>query len=462
MLQYPVNAVPRQSLAWARTPNLYYGSHPRDPHGMNPMTTRIAVSLRSLQRWAASTPILNPRDEQDRNARLLYLNTALVGVEAGGIMAFLAVFLARLGATSTLVGWLTSAPALLAVLLLIPGAMVAERYTDQVRVRNIYVAVVRLGFLLCAVAPWFIAQEHLPAVLVVIWTLKTLPDVVAIPSWTSVMARAITPRRRAQINGTRWALLSVVSAGCSAGFGWLLDQVTFPLNYQIVFLISFALSSLDMFFFARIRVPPLARPELAHAPTVWGRFAEYLRPVMHYRPFLVFLGGTILYRLALNMPAPLFSLYWVNELQAPDTLIGLRGTVGHGALVAGYMMWGRLANRLGHRRVLTYSALGLGLYPILTALSPSAPWLLPVAAVWGITVAGVDIGLFDMMLAACPEHRQPLYAAVWSMATNAAIFAGPLLGAALSNVTSIATALIIAGIAQWVATIPFATLPHDV
>jgi MFS family permease len=429
---------------------------------MNAMTTSITAGLRSLRRWAANTAMLNPRDREDRNARLLYLNTALVGVESGGILAFLAVFLARLGASSTLVGWLTSAPALLAVLLLIPGAMIAERYTDQVKVRNTFVAVVRLAFLLCAVAPWFIAEEHLPLVLVIIWTLKTLPDVVAIPSWTSVMARAVSPRRRAQINGTRWALLSVVSAGCSAGFGWLLDQIAFPLNYQLVFLISFALSSLDMVFFARVEVPPLERPDLQQAGTGRERFVEYLRPVVHYRPFLVFLSATILYRLALNLPVPLFSLFWVNELHAPDTLIGLRGTVGYAALVAGYTIWGRLTNRLGHRRVLRWSAFGLGLYPILTALSPSAGWLLPVAAVWGITVAGVDIGLFDLMLAACPEHRQPLFAAVWSMATNTAIFVGPLLGAALSNATTLATALIIAGVAQWVTTIPFSALPHDV
>jgi MFS family permease len=425
---------------------------------MRPMT----LGLRSLWRWAGNTSVLNPRDQEDRNARLLYLNTALVGVETGGIMAFLAVFLARLGATPTLVGWLTSAPALLAVLLLIPGAMVAERYTDQVKVRNAYVAAVRLGFLLCGLAPWFVPREHLPLVLVLVWTLKTLPDVVAIPSWTVVMARAISPRRRAQINGTRWALLSLVSAGSSALFGWLLDQIVFPLNYQIVFLISAALSSLDILFFAHIRVPPLDRPARGESRTVWGRFAEYLHPVAHYRPFLVFLSATMLYRLALNLPVPLFSLFWVNELQAPDTLIGLRGTVGYAALVAGYMLWGRLANRLGHRRVLTWSALGLGLYPIVTALSPSAPWLLPAAFVWGITAAGVDIGLFDLMLAACPEQRQPLFAAVWSMAANAAIFAGPLLGAALSNATTIATALVIAGIAQWVTTVPFTALPHDV
>ena len=256
--------------------------------------------------------------------------------------------------------------------------------------------------------------------------------------------------------------MSLVSAVSTALFGWLLDQIVFPLNYQIVFLISALLSSLDIIFFARLRVPPLEHPTPRPSGTVWGRFADYLRPVAHHRPFVVFLSATTLYRLTLNLPVPLFSLFWVKELQAANTIIGLRGMVGYAALVVGYTLWGRLANRLGHRRVLTWSALGLGFYPILTALSPSALWLLPAAFVWGITAAGVDIGLFDLMLAACPEQRQPLFAAVSSMATNAAIFAGPLLGATLANATTITTALIIAGIAQWVATFPFRALPSDV
>lgn len=46
--------------------------------------------------------------------------------------------------------------------------------------------------------------------------------------------------------------------------------------------------------------------------------------------------------------------------------------------------------------------------------------------------------------------------------SNAAIFAGPLLGAALLNATAVATASIIAGIARWVRTVPFSALPYGV
>jgi len=177
---------------------------------------------------------------------------------------------------------------------------------------------------------------------------------------------------------------------------------------------------------------------------------------------VTYLAATILYRLALNLPSPLLSLFWVNELRASDTLIGLRGTVGNAALVAGYIFWGRSANKMGHRKVLTLSALTFAVYPVMTALSPNAFWLLPAVAFWGLTASGLDIGLFDLMLASCPERRQPLFAAFWSMAVNMAIFAGPLLGAALSDATSLTTALIVAGIAQALTTIPFVLLPSDV
>jgi MFS family permease len=135
--------------------------------------------------------------------------------------------------------------------------------------------------------------------------------------------------------------------------------------------------------------------------------------------------------------------------------------VGNAALVVGYILWGRIANKIGHRQVLWFAALGYAIYPIMTGLSPNGWWLLPAAAVWGLTAAGLDVGLFDMMLASCPQERGPLFAAVWSMMANAAIFAGPLLGAAFADATSIATALIIAGGAQLLMTLPFFGLPRD-
>ncbi len=423
---------------------------------------QMPLSLRRTLQQISHSPLVHPRTQEERNARLLLLNTSAIGVSSGGIVAFMPVFLARLGASSSLVGWLTSAPALLAVFLRIPGAVIAEQHTDQVKLRTTVSRFVYAAYLLCGLLPFVIPAQSLPIVLVIIWTLQAVGESVTVPSWTAVLLQAVAPQHRAQLNGIRWAMLSLICAGSSAFFGWLLDRIAFPLNYQIVFFISFVSAWLDPFFFSFVKVPPLEKPRLTPTRNLGRRAAEYLGPALHYKPFMVFLAATLLYRIALNLPSPLFSLFWVNELHASDTLIGLRGTVGNAVLVASYIFWGRSANRLGHRKVLTLSALAFAAYPIVTALSPNAFWLLPAAALWGLTVSGLDIGLFDLMLASCPAQRQPLFAAMWSMAANAAIFAGPLIGAALSDATSLSTALIVAGIVQAVATIPFVFLPGDV
>ena len=75
------------------------------------------VALRRIlqihARRLRESPLVRPRTRDERNARLLYISTALVGVPLGGIVSFLPVFLARLGASPSLIGWFTSAPALL-------------------------------------------------------------------------------------------------------------------------------------------------------------------------------------------------------------------------------------------------------------------------------------------------------------------------------------------------------------
>ena len=411
--------------------------------------------------WLKRSSLVAPATDEDRNVRLLYLNTAIFGIPAGGITAFLPVFLARLGASPALLGWHTAAPALLVVFVLIPAAMIAERYADQVRVRVRSAMIYQVFYLVCALVPFVVPAAWLPVLLVILWTLKTVPEAVAIPAWTSVIARAVSPKRRARLNGTRWALLSVMSAASSALFGWMLDRIAFPLNYQLVFFISFGAAWLDPYFFSFIRVPPLSDAIAERSRNILRHLVEYLRPVFSHQPFVGFLGATFLYRIALSMPVPLFTLYWVNQLRAPDTFIGFRGTVGHISLVFGYMVWGRSANRIGHRRVLIICALGLALYPLLTAISPNSWWLFPAAAVWGLTASGVDIGLFDIMLASCPSYRGPLFAAVWSLVANAAMFIGPLLGSALADVSTVAVALAVAGFAQAATTIPLLTLPKD-
>ncbi len=421
---------------------------------------RGALSSRLVGRGAESI--------EERNYRNLMLSGAWFGPVDGGIFNFLPVFLARLGASPSLISLLTSGPSLIGIVTYLPGGAYVERQPDLIRVLVRAVFLSRICYPLIALAPLFVPGEALPAVIVALWILQSLPAAIHIPAFAAMMQRAIPAERRARFNGTRWGLMSLISGSTIALFGFLLDRTAFPLGYQIVFMVSFVASLLNMYYFGRVQLLPAERPadsgrmtptKSAVRPALPVRLRSFLRSFAGHPPFVRFNTASFLFRLALMMPAGLFSVYWVRALQANDAWIGLRGTAGYAALVLGYWLWGRVATRTGHRGVLLMCGVGGAFYPIMTALAPAVEWLLPAAALWGLTISGVDIGLFDMMLISSPAGRLPSFAAMANMLNNIALAIGPLLGAGLAGLIGLREALLVIGGLQLAATAGFLVLP---
>ncbi|MSP13738.1 MAG: MFS transporter [Chloroflexi bacterium] len=418
---------------------------------------------KSYQAFAGIVLGRNVRTTEDHNYRNLVISSIWGGFLDGGISTYLSVFLARIGASASTIGLMTSGPALLGVLLYLPGGAYAERQQNLVRLTVWSASVSRLAFLLLALAPFFIGQTTIPFVAVALWTLTAIPNALYIPAWTTVVQQAISPRKRAQFNGTRWSLLSVVSSICIVLFGFMLDRIAIPTGYQVVFFISWAASMISLISFSRVKIPPFTSPKrdtLAGA-SLAQRATTFLRLFTESKPFVRYNLATLAFRIAITMPAALYSLYWVDVLNASNTWIGLRGTAGYMTLVLGYAFWGRIANRLGHRRLLMVGGAMFGLYPIFTALTPSPQWLIPVAVLWGLSISSVDIGLFDMLLEVCPEGRQPTFVAIANLIASLASFIGPLLGAVLVQVFELRVALLVIGAIQVASILFFVFLPHD-
>lgn len=403
---------------------------------------------------------------QTANIRWLYAATATFGVIQGGATAYLPVFLARLGASSFEIGLLTAAPALLSMAILVPSGLVAERFRDQVRLRVWTEVGIYIPTLLLALCPFVLPLPVLPVAAIVLCTIQALPMGLETSAFLTVFAQAFPPDRIAHINGVRWALMGLFAAVSVAAFGRLLDIRPFPLNYQIVFGLTFAAGMCNAAFFSRLRVPHLPRegrpPTTDRRPgaTVGSRLRSYAQSVLGQPAFVRYLLATLPFRIALMLPEALFSVFWVRSLEASDSLIGLRGTAVFAAQLVGYVCWGRLANRLGHRRVLILSAVLAGLYPICTGLAPAAVWLVPIALIWGLAYSGIRIALFDMMIVSVPAEMMPRLASLYSLVERIAMFAGPLLGVALSEATSLRTGLLWIGAIQLLASLAFAALPR--
>ncbi|MHB0878100.1 MAG: MFS transporter [Anaerolineae bacterium] len=402
---------------------------------------------------------LRPRTRDDRNALLLYLNMALQGLVAAGATAYLSIFAVRLGASTLMVGLLTGLPSLVLVLTAVPAGRLVARQ------RRILPAAVRsstlfaLAYVIIALVPW-LAPGWAGAAIVLIWAVAAVPSGFAEVSSTTVLAEAVPLERRATVMSTRFAIQALVAAAALPAVGYLLDTMPFPTGYQVVFVVSFAAAMAGIYAFSRLQ---LAEPEGPPKPPAGSEgllqlFAG-LSQLRVSRTFALYLASLSLFRLGMALPQPLFSIFWVNHLHLTDSDIALASTVVYILSIAAYFAWGAVANRHGHGPVLTASALGLALYPLITALAQGLPPILLASVTGGLFSSGYSFATFNVLLALAPPQRRADYIALNAVSVYATSLVGPIVGSALAGVIGIRAAMLVAAAARLLGGLLFLVRP---
>jgi MFS family permease len=382
-----------------------------------------------------------PADVRQRNVRSVVIDGIGVGI-VSGVTSFLAVFLVRLGASPLLVGLLTSMPALTGMLLAIPLGRFLERQRNMVPWYSRARALVQASFVLMGLVPFFFAERDAALAIIAIWALVTVPQVIVNITFTVVMGAVAGPRERQYVMSRRWSILGATTAITVALVGAVLDRISFPLNYQAVFMASFLGGMLSFAFSSRISIPD-NQPAAAEERRGQGLGAAL--GVLRTSPdFGRFVLCAFVFNFGLNLALPLFPLYWVREVNASDFWIGLINTVNNGIVLAGYFVWTAVTRRKGNVLVLRLCAFGLVLYPLLTGLTRSVEPLLAYAALAGIFGAGLNLVLFDISLSTVPPERVASYIALYQLTNYVAALAAPLLGTTLAGALGYAPALFVA------------------
>jgi MFS family permease len=421
----------------------------------------IMAFIGSFRRSAvrAASWLARPGSVAERNVRNVLIDGMGVGL-VQGVATFLSVFLVRLGASPFMVGLLTSMPALTGMILAVPVGRMLERQRNIVPWYSRARVWVLGSYALTGLVPFFVPLDLAPIAIIAIWAIATVPQTIVNVAFTVVMAAVAGPNRRYYLMSRRWATLGITSAVAVVLVGVLLDLIVFPINYQVVFMGSFAGGLLSFAFSSRIVIPdndPSEREDNA-GHSLRGRLAEGLAALRENVAYSRFLSSQFVFRFGIALALPLFPLYWVRELNASDSWIGVINTVQNAVLLGAYFMWSELSRRRGGVLVLRLCAFGLGFYPILTGMTHSVPPLVLYAGLAGIFNAGIDLVLFDILLATCPKRHAASYIAVYQMTTYVAAFAAPLLGTFLADALGYSPALFASGGLRFVGAALFVVL----
>ena len=378
-----------------------------------------------------------------RNQRSVIIDGIGVGI-VGGIATFLAVFLARLGASPLLVGLLTSMPAFTGLLLAIPVGRMLERQTDIVPWYSRARVWVQATYALTGLLPFFLPIGYIPTAVIVLWAIATIPQTIVNITFTVVMGAAAGPQRRQQLMSWRWSTLGAATAISVAGAGWLLDQYSFPINYQIVFLVSFLGGMLSFFFSSRITIDTTPSSQ-AHKTGLRALLTESVGMLREVPAFSRYITATFVFNCGIWMAMPLFPLYWVRVVEASDFEIGLVNTLNSGVLLIAYFVWARVSAKRGNLPVLFASTIALSLYPLLTGMTESIVLITILAGLAGFIGSGKDLVFFDLALETMPRDRVPSFVALQQLTGYVATLAMPLVGTFLATQFDYHIALYVAG-----------------
>ena len=356
----------------------------------------------------------NPAIPQEyrRNFIHLYFDIAWFGILSGSAINFLNVYAARLGASGFQIGLFTAMPAVVSLFLSIPtGNWLQKRPIGK----SVFwsAALSRIGYFLWIPLPWLFGNQGQ------IWALAIITLAMGIPmcglnvGFNALYAAAVPAEWRASVVGIRNVVQSLTFILSSLGTGFILNHLTFPIGYQVIFGIGFlsaAMSTFHLFF-----VRPHTDSSLAAVSglkTVSNSKEENPRSswqfilrldiwrTPYWKILLVLLG----FHLAQNLALPLFTLSTVNTLHLTDANIGLGTALFYLTVLLGSTQLSRLESKVGHHKLTGWGVAGMSIYPIAMALSHNAFDYYLLSIVGGFVWAMVAGAYANYLLERIPEE----------------------------------------------------------
>lgn len=356
-------------------------------------------------------------------------------VMVGLTSSFTGVYALALGASDTMLGWLSSLPALVALLSQIPGAIITERSPRRLRVVVPFGLAFRSGYLLFAFIPFLPVQPIYRAwIFVVLLSLINFPGTVSGVAWSAMMGDVFPSNLRGRVFGDRNMLLGIVQMTFTLLAGPLLDSISYPYNYVLIFALSFSALMMSTRYLSKIIERP-ASEEIARKN--WREQWQGVGNALKDRSFLYFTAALFIVHLGFNVSAAMWTILYVKVLFLSKTFIGLLSVVSQLVSVCSYRWWGRFADRHGHRLALFISILGFVPQPFLYNFVHSAWPLIPLTMLSGFTGGGFNMVLFNALLDTAPDERvRPSYIAFFNTIMGVTGFVAPMVGVAIYQATS--------------------------
>ena len=295
-----------------------------------------------------------------------------LGASFFAVRTILPLFISQLTDSALVIGLLS---AVVSTGMMLPQLFTANWVQRQAVKKDIVVKVgffsERLPLVLLVIAAWMASKSKETALILgmiaISW--KLFGGGIISVSWQDMVAKLFPTRTRGRFMGTTFfvgTLAGVAGAGIAT---WVLENYPFPTNFVISFSLGALFSLLSWISLAMTKEPPDPPKVLPSTKTVdWEQIGKVVKEDHNFRRYII---ASIIITMGM-MAVGFLTVYTLDRWQVSNSQVGIFTTYLLSGQAVGYLIFGWLADRHGHKIVmeisLLVSALSLGI-----ALIASAP-----------------------------------------------------------------------------------------
>lgn len=369
---------------------------------------------------------------EDANFHHLVMDIAWFGLALAATSRFIQFYAIRMGATPIELGWLTSLPAI--VLFMATGMSVwwRKHYPNSIKAVWLPSIGYRFIFLLPAFAPMF-PEEWRPTWIVVSAVLPALPQGISNVIFLPMMRECVDADHLTPLFTRRAFAMNLTITLGAIIFGFLLEIVPYPLNYQIMFVSAFIFSIISQWHLGKLHplqnkmeMPVSKQTTDPKSPP--SSLIEIIRNP-HFQSVALI---TLVSHIAFFSIFAVIPLRLERDFGAAEGFMALFGIVEllSGAIATIFV--GKYAKKVGNRNMIAYGLFGSAIGGLTLAIAPTLFITLLGAAITGASWTCVTIcvlGFFAERTGTNDIYSSMLFHQMIFLA----IAIGPLLGSSLAN-----------------------------
>ncbi|HTX91016.1 MAG TPA: MFS transporter [Anaerolineales bacterium] len=372
--------------------------------------------------WAISLP-----SQIKQNLQWFFFDGLFASASDNIVITYLVLYILALGATRTQIGLMSSLSSLTVALLLLPGAILVERYGHRQQLTLMFGGgIARLVLLVLACLPFFLHGQLLVLAAMAFSICRDAFGNLAFPAWMSVTGDIVPMEGRGRYFGSRNFIMGIAGMVVIYLVGELITGTVPPYGYQVALGLAFLLGAFSTYSFSRIRDPKGKAPIPVEGSL---SFKTVLNDMKGHPAFISLCLVMVMWNFSVNIAGPFFNVYMVQNLKFTASMVGITSIV---STVAGLVVqrWiGHLSDRLGSRKVMLISMMLIPLLPALWVFITRFWQVIALNSFGGMAWGAFNLVSFNFLLSLTPPAQRARYSAIFQIMVTLALAGGAAFGA---------------------------------